>query len=457
LLLASAAPSATWVRRTAGGVARTSEEFHAHFAAGLLRSAREEAEPGRPVVFYVDNHTRAYTGEERLTWHWKMQEDRAVRGVTDYWIHNAGGRPISAVTAFQQGSLAKFLPACAKVIRAALGEEPRVLVVFDRGGAFPTAMVDLQALPDGPVDFLTYERAPFTHYGRAYFESHGTALVLKGRDGEDQRLMVLDGGTYLGKGRGKVRRLCLLLPDDAQINLLTSSSEDPAWLVGTLFARWVQENAFKFGRERWGFDQLDSRRVVPYPPGTLIPNPYRARLERTRDRAAEHEGRLRCRLAKQAPVTPQRVQLEREVAEIAEVVALVRAALRRTPRHIVIEQTDLHGKLVHHQREYKLLVDTLRIAGMNAEDRLAQILRPHLCTEPEAKRVIQNVFKAPGNIHVTASRITVTLDPSANRAELRAIGSLLEEVNRAGLRHPADPQRRLLRFRLHRAPSPQVA
>ena len=160
--------------------------LHQHFAEGLFRAAYEGAEAERPVVFYVDNHTREYTGEELLTWHWKMQEDRAVRGVTDYWIHDAKGRPISAITAFQQGSLVAFLPPCAKVIRAALGEEPRVLVVFDRGGAFPTAMVDLQGLPEGPVDFLTYERAPFAHYGRRYFESHGTALELKDRDGESQ-------------------------------------------------------------------------------------------------------------------------------------------------------------------------------------------------------------------------------------------------------------------------------
>ena len=457
LLLASAAPSATWARRTLGGVARASEEFHTDFAAGLLCSARDQAEPGRPVVFYVDNHTREYTGEELLTWHWKMQEDRAVRGVTDYWIHDVRGRPISAVTAFQQGSLVAFLPPCAKVIRTAIGEESKALVVFDRAGAFPTAMVDLQALPEGRVDFLTYERAPFKRHGREYFERHGTALRLQCRDGKEQRVIVLDGGTYLGRGRGKVRRLCLLMPDDAQINVLTSSPEDAAWLVRTLFARWTQENAFKYGKERWGFDQLDTRQVVPYPQGTVIPNPYRANLERSRDRAAEREGKLRCRLARLASSAPERTELKATLAEVTEVAALIKTALRRTPRHIAIEQTDLNGKLVHHQREYKLLVDTLRIAGMNAEDQLARMLRPHLSTEPEAKRVVQNLFRAAGNIQVNHSHITVTLDPSANRAELRAVASLLDEVNRQRLCHPADPHRRRLQFRLQTAVSPQGA
>jgi hypothetical protein len=457
LLLASASPSATWVRRALGGVVHTSEEFHAHFAAGLFRAAQEQAEPGRPVVFYVDNHTREYTGEELLTWHWKMQEDRAVRGVTNYWIHDACGRPVSAVTAFQQGSLVAFLPSCAKLIRAALGEDAKALVVFDRAGAFPTTMSELKALPEGPVDFLTYERAPFPRHGRVYFERHGASLNLPNHVGKKQHVLTLDGGTYLGEGRGKVRRVSLLMPDDTQINLLTSSSEDAAWLARTLFARWAQENAFKYGKERWGFDQLDSRQVVPYPKGTLIPNPYRANLIRSRDSAAEREGELRCRLARMPKDASERGELTAGLANATEMVALTKKALRRSRHHVAIEDTHLYGKLVHHRRGYKLLLDTLRIAGVTAEDHLARMLRPRLSTEPEAKKVVQNLFKAAGNIQVADSHITVSLDPSANRAELRAIRSLLDELNSQDLSHPGDPRRRTLRFRLQPALSPQGA
>jgi hypothetical protein len=458
LVVANAAPSATWCRRTLGSVARRSERFHQRFATGLLRTAHREAQRGRPVVFYVDNHTREYTGEELLAWHWKMQRKRAVRGVTDYWIHDERGRPISAVTAFQQGSMVEFLPACAKVVRSALGREPRVLVVFDRGGAFPAAMADLQMLPEGPVEFLTYERAPFARHGREYFERHGEVLVLADRDDKKQRVAVLDGGTYLGQGRGKVRRLSLLLPDNNQINLLTSSLEDAQWLVQTLFARWTQENAFKYGKERWGFDQLDSRQVVPYPKGTIIPNPYRANLERSRERAAQQEGKLRCRLARLPHgETPEKAALKKSLANVVETASLIKGALSRTARHIPVEKTHLDGRLVHHQREYKLLVDTLRVAGMNAEDQLARMLRPHLTTEAEAKRILQNLIKATGNIQVGESGINVVLDPSANRAELRAMAKLLAEVNHRNLVHPADPQCRHVQFRLRGVHLPQGA
>lgn len=446
LLLSSAAPSATWIRRTLGSVAGTAEGFHERFAANLIRAAHAEAEPGRPVVFYIDNHTREYTGEQELSWHWKMQDDRAVPGVTDYWIHDAHGSPIAPVTAFQQGSLVAYLPRCAALIRGALGKQPRVLVVFDRGGAFPTAMVDLKTLPDGQVDFLTYERAPFSKHGREYFKRHGEELELTDRDGKKESVLVIDGGKYLGDGRGRVRRICLLMPDDTQLNLLTSSNEDAAWLAQTLFARWRQENAFKFGGDRWGFDQLDSRQVEPYAPGTLIPNPYRRSLMKSRDDAIEKEGKLRCQIARLKAGDPERAQLKARLADVLETKALVTKALYSATEQIFIEKTHLAGRLVHHRREYKLLVDTVRIGCANAEDRLARMLADHLPRPAEAKRVIQNMLKAPGNVSVTQDKITVSLDPSGNRSELLALRQLLKEVNALRLRHPGDPLRRRLSF-----------
>jgi hypothetical protein len=448
LLLASAAPSATWIRRALGSVAETAEGFHERFAANLIRAAHAAAEPDRPVVFYVDNHTREYTGEQELTWHWKMQDDRAVPGVTDYWIHDANGSPIAPVTAFQQSSLVAYLPPCAALIRGALGKEPPVLVVFDRGGAFPTAMVDLKTLPDGKVDFLTYERAPFPKHGREYFKRHGEKLELTDRDGKKESVLVIDGGKYLGNGRGRVRRICLLMPDDAQINLLTSSEEDVAWLARTLFARWRQENAFKFGADRWGFDQLDSRQVEPYAPGTLIPNPYRRNLVKSRDDAIEREGKLRCQIARLKAGDPERVELKAGLADVLETKDIVTKALYNSTEQIFIERTHLAGQLVHHRREYKLLVDTVRIGCANAEDRLARMLAEHLPRPAEAKRVIQNTLKASGNVCVTQGKITVSLDPSGNRSELQALRQLLKEVNALRLKHPGDPLRRRLSFAL---------
>lgn len=457
LILSSAMPSATWVRRALGAVSGASEPFHTQFAARLINLANEETGIDFPVVFYVDNHTREYTGKQELAWHFKMQLDHAVPGVTDYWIHDAHGRPIAPITAFQQGSLTQFLPACARVIREALGKSRSVVVVIDRAGAFPKAMASLKNLLEGPVGFLTYERAPYRRHGRGYFEKHGEAIELENPRGEKYRVLVLDGGAHLGKGSGRVRRLQLLLPDDSQLNVLTSCKTSAAWLIRTLFARWLQENAFKYGGIRWGFDHLDGRQVVPYLPGTLIPNPNRRRLKRALSTAIIREAGVRRERAKLKAGDPHRDHLKREAKDARKTIALVKRALstRTTPEKLPIEQTELSGKLVHQPREYKLLIDTVRVACMYAEDQLAQMLACHLTLPREAKCVLKNIFKATGNIHVSDTAITVTVDPCANRSELRALQCLFGEIDRLKLTLPGDARHRALRFALQPALLPQ--
>jgi hypothetical protein len=422
-------------------------------SAGWIRDAHVRREGGHATVFYVDNHTRAYTGKHRLTWHWKMQLKRAVRGVTAYWLHDAEGKPVTWLPALQQGSLVQYLPLLAQRLRGVLGKTAELLLVFDRGGAFPTSMRDLRVLPEGEVKFLTYERAKYRKRGRVYFERHGAKLELPNPDKPDepQSLWLLDAGMNLGKGRGRVRRLSVLMEDDNQVNILTSSADDARWLVTTMFNRWIQENAFKHGKERWGFDGLDGRQVFPYGDGTLIPNPYRRNLERMREGSVEREAKLRRQMVRLKPGDANRPQLKALLREEMDTQASLAASLQRAPEHIPIEKTNLHGKLVHHAEEYKRLIDTVRIACARAESDLAARLRPHLSMPEEAKKVIANIFKAHGNIHVNDDSILISLDAAGNANELKAIRTALEELNALELAHPGDPRRRPLCFTLQRA------
>ncbi len=73
--------------------------------------------------------------------------------------------------------------------------------------------------------------------------------------------MKVDGETYgihetrlanLGKGRGRVRRIAVLTPEGYQINLLAIAEEKKERLLEVMLGRWIQENGFKHGNERWG-------------------------------------------------------------------------------------------------------------------------------------------------------------------------------------------------------------
>ena len=75
------------------------------------------------------------------------------------------------------------------------------------------------------------------------------------------------------------------------------------------------------------------------------------------------------------------------------------------------------------------------------------MLAAHAARPREAKRVLANIFRAPGRVRVGATTVTVDLAPAATGSEAKAIASLFRDVSALGLSLPGDPHRRKLRFR----------
>ena len=396
------------------------------------------AEAREAAVFYVDNHMRPYTGKQTVRKGWRMQDKRARAGTSDYYVHDEDGRPVFRYTAPEHDSLSKWLKPVTRTLREALGKEQRILLAFDRAGAFPEA---LSSLRDRGFEFVTYERKPYPTLPKSWFTGQ---LTLD--DGEVIGVHE-ERRKNLGKGRGRVRRIALLMADGHQVNLLAVSEEPAARLVEVMLGRWVQENAFLHGNARWGINQLDGRKTEPYPPQTIVPNPARRRLDRAMTLARNQEGRARNKLARLADDDPRRDKAEQDLEQALLDQKLYTVFRAIAPQKAPLQDTELAGKLVKHKGDYKDLLDTVRIACANAETELALMLAPAMRKPKEAKKALANLFAAPGAVRVNGKSITVTLQPAATAAEARAFDALFKQVNRLGLTLPGDPEARRLRFR----------
>lgn len=440
LLMASGAPSSTWTRRTLGRLAANQGGVVVHLGAAgaYLRAAQAAAEEAGPV-FYVDNHMRPYTGKHVIRRGWRMQDKRVKPGTSDYYVHDEDGRPVLRLAAPHHGSLTEWLSPIATLLRLALGAEETILLAFDRAGAFPEQMAQLR---DEGFEFVTYERKPYPQLQEADFAEEVTL------DGE--KLRVCDTRKNLGNARGRVRRIAVRLPDGHQINLLATSTRSAVELIEVMRGRWRQENGFKHGVERWGINQLDGRSVEPYPLDTIVPNPARRRLDRAIRIARVQEGDARVALSRLAAGDERRKTLQGKIdAALAEQSKL--EALRpSTPPRAALRDTEYAHTLVHHTLEYKLVLDTIRIACANAESELASLLAPNLPRAAEAKKTLANLFAAPGNVRVGNRSIDVCLSPAGTRPEQAAFGGLLDAVNRLKLSMPGDQQARPIRFRTAR-------
>ena len=435
LLCAVRAPSPTWVRKVLGAAAAKGQGFfiHARLSGGLMRDAASRG--ADLAVFYVDNHLRPYSGFRRLLYGWRMQDKRAMAGTTDLHVHAADGRPVYRVATRAHDSLGKLLLPIAELIRIAVGKTQRILLAFDRAASYGEA---LAALRDADFEFVVYEKKPYRLVPSKYFKEK---LLL---DGESLRWC--ERRANLGKGRGRVRRICVRLPDGHQLNLLAHSTASAASLITIMTGRWNQENAFHHGVRRWGLNQLDGRAFNAFEADEVISNPERRRLDASLAALREAEGQLH---RKSLRVTRFELlaTLESGLEKNLEQQRILEEQRASVPTHCSVEEAGLQGQLMRHDDEYKALVDTIRTACINAEAALAAELAPGMNRPREAKRLLRNLFGAAGDLHVKADAIEVVLDIAANDNERSALNAFCRAVNALKLSHPGDAAARPLRFR----------
>src|SRR5690606_32341595 len=128
------------------------------------------------------------------------------------------------------------------------------------------------------------------------------------------------------------------------------------------------------------------RDVTEYPPGTVVPNPLRRRIDRALRIARVEEGMARRILARVAD-GPTRDRANRDLKDALTQQDLLEYVRPHVPPHAPIEKTELAGKLVHHTGELKDVMDAIRIVCANIEADLAAHLAPHLHRPREAKKV----------------------------------------------------------------------
>ena len=441
LLRANRAPSPEWVRRTLSRYAESSQVLlHLGLAQMLLEKLVRN--DGR-LVLYVDNHLRRYTGKHTIRHGWRMQDKRAVPGITDYYVHDEDGDPVWRVDVPSHDSLAQILGPVARAAKKLVSTEPTVLLVFDRAGAYPECLAQLR---DAGVEVVTYERKPYPTLTDAQFDSTLELLLESYQKPERLRYCETSRRNLKG-GRGRVRRLAFKTEHGEQVNVLAVSKLPAADLIRALLMRWSrQENKLKHGNERWGINQLDGRRVRQYPEDAIVPNPAHRRLQHRLRLARAAEGELRRKLARVEPDSSRQERLQSELEANLDQQKTLEALRASAPSHAPVRETELADKLRIHEGKLKTVVDTLRVALANCESTLATELAPHLPKPREAKKALANLLSAPGSVRVTQRTVSVRLSPAGTRRELTAFEALLDEVNARSLTLPGDTRRRPLRF-----------
>jgi hypothetical protein len=407
---------------------------------GRLLAQRRVTTHGPTLGFlYIDGHVRIYYGKRRIPKTHAARINAVESATTDYWVNDQQGDPLLVVTALANASTTAMLSPLLDEIRKLVGSTRRITVVFDRGGYSPKLWAKILA---GGFDILTYRKGKWRNLPRRSFAEKRATI-----DGHKVSYDLADQEVRVG---GLKLRQITRRQGDHQTPVLTSRRDLAAVEVAyRMFARWRQENFFKYLREEYLLDALIDHQIEPDDPTREIPNPKwaaadaklrEARAEITKLQRAAFVGHTLDALDGTAP-TRRRVAADlktrHRVVWAAMQRALVLAKRRdRIPRRVPVANTT-DQPIIKLATQRKHLSNVLKMVAYQAESELVRAVTPHYKrAEEEGRTLIQTALASPAGIAVTPTELRVTLAPLSSPHRSRAIAALCDKLNATGAVFP---------------------
>jgi hypothetical protein len=418
------------------------------WSASLSQQWMEQA-PELAGRLYLDGHVRVYHGHQtRLPRRYVAREKLCLRGTTDYWINDREGRPFFVVnTAANPGLIAvlrqEIIPRLLKEVPQQPSEAElqadryrfRFVIIFDREGYSPELFAELWAQR---IAAQTYRKGPVEDWPAVEFQEYEVGLP----NGEKQRMKLAERGVWLGNKLWvrEIRQLdanahqTVVISTDFQSNLVQIARQ--------MFARWAQENWFKYMIEHFYFEGLMTHRLEPVSETTRVVNPAArtlgaqlkskaAQLSRRRAEygAGELAGPLEVEVAE--AYQSRQTQLRQTIEALEKEVVTLKQKRKEIPSHLTLAELPAAERFQQLSRAKKHLVDTIKMVAYRAETALAMSLRQHMARTDDARALLREIFVSAADLYPdeTAGTLTVSLHHLSNAASDQLAAKMAEELN----------------------------
>jgi hypothetical protein len=386
---------------------------------------------GEDVIgfLYVDGHVRPYHGRKhKLPKAWVPRRRLAMPATTDFWVNDSQGDPWFFVTAEANDGIVSMLDeVILPQIREFLGPEGRLTVVVDRAGWSPQSF---KAWYDKGFDILTYRRGKYEPWSEKRF----TAPVEV--PGRKDKLRLAEATLELSGGF-EVREIRCLDESGKQVSIVTTRRDLATCEVASrMFARWRQENFFRYMRHEFALDHLPTYAAEPADPDRLVPNPA------LKEKKQELKG-LRADLIRAQGALGEAVAggdkeileegLRQRIASLEAAIATAKVERAALPKEVPLRDLVDEKQIVRLEQERKRITDLIKMGAYRAETELANLLGPSLGFhhQDEARSFLENVFNLPADLlpDEHAGTLTVRLYGMANPRSNRALAELCAFLN----------------------------
>lgn len=426
-----------------------SEEGLAQRWSSTLAEEWMQADPQNAGIFYVDGHVRVYHGKlTDLPRRYIARQRLCLRGTTDYWVNAMDGQPFFVVTQAVDPGLLTVLQE--KIIPRLLEDAPaqptveeiakdkllhRFVVVFDREGYSPEAFAGLK---EKHIAIISYHKHPKTDWPIQEFGIREVQLVY----GEKVQMQLAERGSCLSNGLW-VREIRKRSDSGHQTSILsTDYRSDLTQIAPAMFARWCQENFFKYMCQHYHLDQLAEYQTQALPDSTRVVNP----AWRNSDGQIRRELSLLTReqaqfgaLCLQAQPTPEQLEgflhqkgeMQQQISQHQSQIDELKKKRKELSKHITIKDLPEKDRFERLREDKKHFLDTIKLIAYRSETAIVHTLREKMQRLDDARALARQVFSSTVDLvpdHQNKS-LTVRLHPMTASVHDEPVKYLCEELN----------------------------
>ena len=395
----------------------------------MFASAMLAADPVISGVYYVDDHFVPYTGAKPVARGWNNKRGRAGRGRADTHVTAHDGRAVCFVSGEPSG-LSTTLPKALSELKKAAGPGAKIMLGFDRGGAYAQVFTHCR---DQQVHWVTYRRAPLAVPAALPVI---TAVTYGGRT----RDITWADETVQLKDYGDARQITLFEHGRVALQILTSDTAAcPADILSWLKSRWREENFLKYASENYGIDKICDYLASIETNAKLTRNPARDQANaavRDADKTLAAAERGLAALLADPGLTPAAKNaripgLEKNITRARAAAAAAVTARKPVPAKLPASDINPDAKTALLRAGRRGLQMVLRLLAHNAEHWLSGHLNAYLRDDDEYRAITrQTIIRGlAGTITYAPAAVTVTLEQPASRRVARALELLLDEIN----------------------------
>jgi prepilin-type processing-associated H-X9-DG protein len=413
--------------------------------------------PQEATVLYVDGHVRVYYGRTKtLPKHYIARERLCLSATADYWVNAMDGKPFFVVSqAVDPGLLQVLERDIIPRLEQDVPNQPtagqlsadrllhRFTVVFDREGYSPDFLARMKSRR---IACLTYHKYAGEDWPQEEFFPAEIGLA----SGETTTMRLAERGTLLSN-KLWVREVRKLTETGHQTAVLcTDYKSAAAQAAPAMFARWSQENFFRYARQSLNLDGLVDYGTEIVPDATMVVNPaYRALDGLTRKKV----GLLNRKVAEfgavnlEGEIEPRKVEafarrksdLQDAITALQKEVEDLKAQRRATKRRIAYAELPPEARFDRLSTQSKHFIDTIKMIAYRAETAMAQIVRQKMARHDDARSLLRAIYSTEADIipDPQAKTLTIRLHPLANASSDLALSHLCAELNSTETLFPA--------------------